>query len=89
MRFFLALFLTVIVVFLGIQGYRLFKQQKEFAERAATLEQEQSGLASENAKLNQDIQFYQNSENATKELQSKANYRKPDEKMIILVPAEP
>jgi hypothetical protein len=42
----------------------------------------------ENKKFENDIQYFQNDLNLTKELQSKAGYRKPDEKMFMLLPAQ-
>lgn len=88
MRFFIALFLAVLVVFIGVQTYRLFRQSEQARERAGQLEAEAQKLSAENIQLSKDIQYYQVPVNASKELQSKANYHKPDEKLIILVPAE-
>ena len=87
MRFFIALFLAVLVFFLGAQCYRLIKQRSDYAQQAAALKKQNDELSTENAQLSRDIQFYQNPTNATKELQSKVNYKKPDEQLIILVPA--
>jgi cell division protein FtsB len=88
MRFFVALFLVALVAFLGIQAYKLISQRSQYDEREASLRKEAETLRAENSELSGDIQFYQNTENATKELQSKVNYHKPDEQMLILVPAE-
>jgi len=86
MKFFLVLFLTVIVVFIGAQCYRLFVQQADYVTQAQQLKEQTDKIAAENAALQSDIEFYQNPANAAKELQSKINYKKPDEQMIILVP---
>lgn len=88
MKFFVALFLTALVAFLGVQAYKLLSQRAQYQNRAAALEAEAEQLRLENDDLSGDIEFYQNTENATKELQSKVNYHKPDEQMLILVPAE-
>lgn len=88
MRFFIALFLVVIIFFVGVQVYRLFVQSKEADSQYLNLKDETSRLAEENVKLSKDILYYQNPINATKELQSKSNYHEPSEKMIILVPAQ-
>lgn len=88
MRFFIALFLAVLVVFVGVQTYRLFRQSEESREQAVILEREAQKLSAENVQLSKDAQYYEIPHNATKELQSKANYHQPDEKLIILVPAE-
>ena len=86
MRFFIVLFLAVVVALLGIQSYKLIRQRADYTNQSATLTEERDALSSENSGLSRDIQFYQNPTNATKELQSKVNYKKPDEQLIILVP---
>lgn len=86
MKFFIAAFFAVIAVFICVQGYHLFVQHDEYRQRTAELQKQAADVAKENEALAKDIQFYQNPVNATKELQSKINYRKPDEQMIILVP---
>ncbi len=88
MRFFIALFLVAMVAFLGIQAFKLASQRVQYQERGDSLKKEAEILRAENSEIAEDIQFYQNTDNATKELQSKVNYHKPDEKMLILVPAE-
>jgi len=88
MRFFIALFLAVLVVFVGVQTYRLFRQSEQSREQATLLEREADQLSAENIQLSKDVQYYRVPQNASKELQSKANYHQPDEKLIILVPAE-
>lgn len=86
MKFFLVLFLIVIVVFIGAQCYRLFVQQVDYVAQGDELKVQIDKIAVENAALQRDVEFYQNPTNAAKELQSKINYKKPDEQMIILVP---
>ncbi len=88
MRYFLALFLLIITVFIGAQSYRLLVQRADYTKHTQELEGQAHEISAENTALAKDIQFYQNPANATKELQSKVNYRKPDEQIIILVPAD-
>lgn len=88
MKFFVVLFLTVIVAFIVMQGYRLAIQQVGYLEEAQELKEKTDAISVENAKLVSDVEFYQNAANAAKELQSKVNYKKPGEQMIILVPEE-
>ena len=89
MKFFLALFLAFIVVFLGIQIYRLYGQQGDLATEHDQLTAQASAIAAENQKFSGDINYFKDDQNLTKELQSKFNYRKPDEKMYLLSPATP
>ncbi len=88
MRFFLALLLLAIFLFLGMQAYRLFAQQGELLETVATLDAETEELVAQNKQLTSDLEYVQNDYNLTKELQSKFNYRKPEEKLFMLAPAE-
>lgn len=87
MRFFLTLFLAFVLVFIGVQAYRLYGQKADLAQKGAALEAQASALVQENRKFTGDIEYFQRDINVGKELQSKFNYRKPDEKMMILVPA--
>jgi len=50
------------------------------------LEQKLGGLETENTKLKNDIDYYQNPANLLKELKSQTNYREPGESLIIVVP---
>lgn len=88
MKFFVAVFFIVLVVFFGFQGYRLFVQRNDYLQKTAAINAQADALASENAGINDDIRFYRDPRNATKELQSKLNYREPQEQMIILVPPQ-
>ena len=87
MRFFLALLVAGLLVFIGVQAYRLYGQQEDLRSQQSQLEAQANALAIENRKFSGDIDYLKDDANVTKELQSKFNYRKPDEKMIILVPA--
>ena len=87
MRFFLALLVAGLLVFIGVQANRLYGQQEDLRSQQSQLEAQANALAIENRKFSGDIDYLKDDANVTKELQSKFNYRKPDEKMIILVPA--
>jgi cell division protein FtsB len=88
MRFFITLFLAIIFVFAGVQAYRLKGQRTELLQKDAALTAQASALASEKSRIEADLQYLKSDINLTKELQSKFNYRKPDEKMFMLIPAK-
>jgi hypothetical protein len=88
MRFFIALFLLIVMIFIGIQSYKLYQQEADLSIKKSELDAQASALIVENKKFENDIQYFQNDLNLTKELQSKAGYRKPDEKMFMLLPAQ-
>jgi len=86
MRFFIVLFLIVILLFLGIQAYRLQDKKADLLGQIGKLDERADALITENKKFNDNLEYIGGTANAAKELQSKFNYRKPDEQMFILVP---
>lgn len=87
MRFFIALFLLVLLVFFGVQAYRQHSDTQALLEREQELDAQASALRVENATFADDIEYVADDRNAAKELQSRFNYRRPDEKMYMLSPA--
>jgi len=85
MKFFAILFLIAILVFLGVQGYHLYRQRADLMSQQTVLEAERLKFEAENAQLARDIEYYQNVENAAKESRTQFNYKKSDEKLFILV----
>ncbi len=88
MRFFIALFLLIVMAFIGLQSYNLYQQQADLTIKKSELEGQATALMLENKKFDSDIDYFKNDINLTKELQSKAGYRKPDEKMFMLLPPQ-
>jgi len=89
MRFFIALFLLLVAGFIGVQAYNLYFQEIELLAKKGDLDAQASALILENSVFGKDIEYFKNDVNLTKELQTKVNYRKPDEKMFMLLPASP
>lgn len=89
MRFFVALFLFVFMIFIAAQSYRLYEQKDELSVKKNLLDAQASALVIENHSFSGDLEYFKNENNLTKELQTKASYRKPDEKMFMLLPASP
>ena len=88
MKFFLILFLLVVLAVSGLQVYRLFTQRAELSREINKIQAQASVLEVENEMLIKDINYFSRDENLAKELKSKFNYRAPDEKLIILVPRQ-
>ena len=88
MRFFVSLFLGVIVVFLAVQAFRLYEQGRDYAAEMVTLKEEQGALDEENVALKKDLEYYEDDANLAKELRSRFNYKAPDEELLIVVPEE-
>ena len=72
-------------------GYHLYGAEIERRAALANLSQaiaEQESLETENAKLIEDIEYYQDPHNLEKELRARFNYRAPNEDLIIVVPSQ-
>lgn len=88
MKFFLALFLFTIFVFVGYQAYSLYIEQYELAAKLEKASAERAALEAENNEATQDIAYYENEHNAAKESVSQFNYRRPEEELYILIPGQ-
>ncbi len=88
MRLILSLILLVLIVFLGIQLYGLWNQRASLSQKAEEVGAQTEALKAENEKLTADLGYFSNFDNLVKELKSLFNYRKPGEKLIIIVPKE-
>lgn len=86
MRLILPLVLLVLVVFLGFQLYGLWNQRAALTGRAEKVNAQVETLEAENEKLTADLEYFSNFENLVKELKGLFNYRKPGEKLFIIIP---
>jgi cell division protein FtsB len=75
-----------LAAFIASQLYRLNVQRSELQEKADKISAKVEALQRENEKLAVDIEYFSRSENLLKELKELFNYRKPGEKLIIIVP---
>ena len=79
----------ILVILLGavfIQGYLIFKERNQLKAEVLGVNDRLEALTKENNDLRLEIDYFSHPENLEKELRSKLNYKKPDEKMIIVVP---
>lgn len=88
MRFFLSLFLVAVLVIAGLEVFDLFAQRESLTREIDKLKTQVDIFNSQNARLQEDIEYFSHEENLAKEFKSKFNYRAQDEKLIILVPEE-
>ena len=88
MRFFIMLFLIGLAVVFGIQAISLLKQRDGVATRLDALNGQAQALRIEERSLQQDLDYIDRPSAQKKELQSKFNYRKPDEDLFILIPGQ-
>lgn len=88
MKTLLNILLMAIIAVLGWQFLNLYKQYTYLEKFSEKLSLETAALKAENQNLESDIRYFSNPENMEKELKSKTNYKKPDEKMIIIIPSK-
>lgn len=79
----------ILILFLGAlltQSYFIFKERSVLQAQLLDLNNQLGSLKSENTHLKSEIDYLSHPENLEKELKARFNERKPDEKMIIIVP---
>ncbi|KKQ22373.1 MAG: hypothetical protein UT92_C0001G0058 [Candidatus Curtissbacteria bacterium GW2011_GWA1_40_24] len=82
----LAIILIIILLAVFIQFYFIFKERNQLKEKFRILVAKAQTLKEENEKIKSDIEYFSKPENLEKELRKNFNYKKPGEKMIIVVP---
>ena len=74
------------ITLIGWGLFRLIATKGELNLEIAGLSEKSAGLAEENRKLADQIDYFKNSANLLNEAKKQTNYRLPDEKLIIIVP---
>ena len=82
----MSLILATFALLAGFQAYRLYTQKQELAVKSLKIGQQINFLEDENANLASDIEHFSDTRNLLKELQALFNYKRPDEKLFIVVP---
>jgi len=78
--------LILAIGFLGWQFFNLYIKNISLKKTSDELTVATISIKTDNRELASDINYFSNPENQEKELKSKTNYKKPDEKMIIIIP---
>jgi len=86
MRVLIIIILIIILTLILIELYFLIKERNQLRADLDNLNSRLQALTKENAELQSEIEYFSHPENLEKELRSKFNYKKPDEKMMIIVP---
>jgi cell division protein FtsB len=85
-KYLISAFLLVLLVVATFQFLKLNEQRKELSQQIENEQEKLTTLKQENGRVLSEIEYFQNKENLEKEFKSRFNYRKPEEKMYILVP---
>lgn len=79
--------LILFIIAIGYQLYRLNGQREVLAGKAEKNAADIERLTREKQGLESDIDYFSDAHNLMKEFRSLFNYKKPGEKLIILIPA--
>jgi len=85
-RTIIIIILIILVIISGIELFFLFRDEKKVKNELSQINQKMQSLNEENQNLRAQIDYYSDPANLGKELKAKFNYRRPDEKMMIIVP---
>ncbi len=86
MKILINVILIIVLLAAWTQIYFIFKELSPLKEKFGILKSRADNLIAENAKIKSEIEYFSRPENLEKELRAKFNYKKPEEKMIIVVP---
>ena len=89
MRIIVFLVILILVAFFGFQVYRLNSQRLELSGRASDVAGQVQFLEEENERLAADTEYFSDIRNLVKELKGLFNYRKPGEKLFIIISGSP
>lgn len=86
MKLIIAVVLGLFVVGAAVELVFMFNDRRALQNELQVLDARLGALHDENAQLRAQIDYFSKPENLEKELRARLNYRKPDEKLIIIVP---
>ena len=86
MKFVAIIILAIILFLISTQIYFILKERNQLKIDVSDLNKRLQALMHENINLESDIEYFSHPENLEKELKARFNYKKPAEKMIIVVP---
>ena len=86
MKIFTVIIISIVLLAVLVQSYFIIKERNRLKTDLDNLNNRLQALLGENADLRSDIEYFSHPENLEKELKSRFNYKKPDEKMLIIVP---
>lgn len=86
MKIVIAIVIIIVIVMALVYIYFTFQEQRQLKENLFNLGARLETLLNENKEFKSEIDYFSKPENLEKELRTKFNFRKPDEKMMIVVP---
>ncbi len=86
MKLIIIIILLIILIVVSVQIYFFLKENRQLKIKLDNLNTKISALTKENVEIQSEIEYFSFPENLEKELRQKFNYKKPGEKMVIIVP---
>jgi cell division protein FtsB len=83
-----AIVLSIIFIFLCIHVYGFFAEERQLNADLADIQTRLTKAGTDEASLQDEVQYLANPLNLEKELRARFNYKKPGETMIIIVPSQ-
>lgn len=87
MKLALAIGLALALIFVGSRAFSFWGEQRALNKNLSEIESRLQAAKSDEANLQEEMKYLANPVNLEKELRAQFNYKKPGEKMIIIVPA--
>jgi cell division protein FtsL len=78
--------LVIIIVVVSVETIKLFGNEHDMGKQLQTSKEKMEALSRENAELQSQIDYVSRKENMEKELRAKFNYKRPDERVMIITP---
>jgi len=76
----------IVIAVLSLQTFGLFKKSEGISGQLRASSEKMEELQKENDQLRAQIDYVSRDENFEKELRAKFNYKKPEERMLIITP---
>lgn len=86
MKLIIVAILIIILTAVIVQDYLMFQEKSISENKLRRLLIKAEALEKDRAEIKSGIEYFSRPENIEKELRAKFNYKKPEEKMIIVVP---
>jgi cell division protein FtsB len=85
MKLFFAIALASIVLLIGVQIFSFLQEQRTLSQNLEDVNARLTTAKTQEANLQEQMQYLSNPANLEKELRAQFNYKKPGETMIIIV----
>lgn len=86
MKIGIAIILSIVFALTLGQAWSFYGREQTLARQLSEIRAQYGNAEKDHESLQAEYRYYQNPANAEKELRARFNYKKPDEKMIIVVP---